>query len=519
MARLFANMVSERPTSTALVDERSALSWADLNRRVNRWIHVFRAHGLGTGDRVGFVMGNRNETFEALFACLHAGLVVVPISWRLTAVEIGYVLADSGSRGLIADPDYAEAAARAADSSGTLGMRLVTGDRPRHGLVPVAPLLDDAGDAEPDGQCSGDVLLYTSGTTGRPKGVVTGRFVAGAPLDRTMKLLDLLGAGLGIPDQGRVLLVAPWYHSGQLFFSMFPLLRGCTLVLRHGFDPVDTLATIDNERITMGHFVPTQFIRLLRVDEQARSRFRGASLERVWHGGGPCPIAVKQAMINWWGEVLVEYYAGTEAGIATLIDSATWLSRPGSVGRALAPNEIVIAGADGESLPPGVPGTVYLRQPPGRDFSYYNAPEKTAAAHLGPGVFTLGDIGHLDEDGFLYLTGRSLDTIVSGGVNIYATEIELVLQQHPAVRDVAVFGVPDAEFGEQVKAVIAMEQDAGVAPDGLGQVLDSYCRSVLAGYKVPRSYDIVDALPREPTGKLFRSRIRDAYWTTAGQGA
>ena len=358
-------------------------------------------------------------------------------------------------------------------------------------------------------------MLYTSGTTGAPKGVVNGLLRSGAALDRVRRLLAALGSAPGLPDRDAVLLVGPWYHSAQLFFSLFPLLRGARLVMRHRFDPKATLDLIDRERIATSHLVPTQFVRMLRLPEAERAAFQGTSLTRVWHGGGPCPPDVKRAMIEWWGPVLVEYYAATEAGIVTLVDSHEWLSRPGSVGRPLPTSEILVVDDNGEALPPGREGRVFIRRTPRAGFSYHNAPEKTRQAHLAPGTFTYGDLGYLDDDGYLFLTGRVGDTIISGGVNVYPAEVEAVLLTHPAVRDVAVFGVPDDEFGEQVKAVV--EVDAEVAADAaragaLAGDLDRHCRQRLAGFKVPRSYELTAALPRDPTGKLRTRTLRDRYW-------
>jgi long-chain acyl-CoA synthetase len=361
--------------------------------------------------------------------------------------------------------------------------------------------------------CSGSVLLYTSGTSGRPKGVVNPLLRLGAPIDRVAATAAAIGGALGIDAGGRALLVGPWYHSAQLFFSQFPLLLGSTLVMHRRFDPVRVLETIDRERITMSHLVPTQFIRLLRAAEPHRAAFGGDSLSRVWHGGSPCPPEVKQAMIDWWGPVFTEYYAATEAGIATLIDSPAWLRKRGSVGRALPPTEIVILDPAGTPLPAGEEGAVAIGRPPGRGFHYHEAPDKTAAAYVGADTFTVGDVGYLDEDGYLFLTARSVEIIVSGGVNIYPAEVESVLLGHPAVRDAVVFGVPDEEFGERVKALVEPEPGAHLDDE----VLDAYCRTRLAGFKVPRSYDFVDELPREPTGKIAKQALREPYWTHAGR--
>jgi long-chain acyl-CoA synthetase len=325
-----------------------------------------------------------------------------------------------------------------------------------------------------------------------------------------------LGAAFRLPTDGRGLLVGPWYHAAQVFFSLFPLLRGSSMVLRQRFDAAATLADLDREQITICHLVPTQFIRLLAVREGQAAREGTAAapehLRRVWHGGAACPVDVKARMIEWWGPILTEYYAATEAGIVTTIDSAEWLDRRGSVGRPVPRTGVLILGPDGAELPAGETGTVYVRRSSEVSFTYHNAPEKTAAAHRTSGTFTVGDLGRVDGDGYLYLTGRGDDTIISGGVNIYPAEIESVLAAHEAVADVVVFGVPDEEFGERVMAVVELAPGAGLAAEDAPEVLDAHCRASLAGYKRPRAYRMVDELPREPTGKLSRAALRAPHW-------
>ncbi|HEU4425843.1 MAG TPA: AMP-binding protein, partial [Pilimelia sp.] len=307
---------------------------------------------------------------------------------------------------------------------------------------------------------------------------------------------------------GRTLLVGPWYHSGQLFFSLFPLLRGSSLLVRRGFDAAELVELIDRERVTHTHLVPIHFIRLLRLPDAARAALRGDTLRVVWHGAAACPVDVKRAMIDWWGPAFTEYYAATEGGIATVIDSAQWLEHPGSVGRSQPPTEIVIVGPDGETLPPHTDGMIYLRRPPERGFKYHNAPEKTRTAYLDDRTFTYGDIGHLDADGYLYLTGRATDMVITGGVNVYPAEVESVLLSHPAVRDAAVFGVPDPEYGERVTAAVVVGPDAG---EDIAEVLDRHCRTQLAGFKVPRRYKLVADLPRDPSGKLRKHLLTDEH--------
>ncbi|WP_433241164.1 AMP-binding protein [Streptosporangium sp. CA-135522] len=509
MPTLLNDYISGDGAGTAIVDGHGAVSWSLLGERVNRWIDLLTSRGLGTGDRLACVLGNRRETFEVLLACLHTGITVVPVNWHLTEPEIAYILADSGSRALVVEEAYAPVAARAAARvTGSCTVLLAVGERDHDGFAAVEPLLASAGPGEPAQQCCGSTMLYTSGTTGAPKGVVNGLFVVGAPFSRVARLADYARVVLGVPARERLLLDGPWYHSAQLFFALLGLLQGCRLVIRGHFDPAATLEVIDREQITAVHLVPTQLVRLLRLDETARRAFSGASLRVVWHGGGPCPIDVKRKMIDWWGPVLTEYYGATEGGVVTLIDSGDWLRRPGSVGRAVPPGEVVVVGDDGTPLPPGESGRVFVRRRTAKSFHYHNAPDKTRSAHLAPDTFTYGELGHLDEDGFLFLTGRAQDLIVSGGVNVYPAEVEAVLLAHPAVRDVAVIGVPDDEFGERVVGII--EREAG-APDDLPALLDGHCRRSLAGFKTPRAYHLVDALPREPTGKLRKDALRESF--------
>jgi acyl-CoA synthetase (AMP-forming)/AMP-acid ligase II len=509
MPTLLNDYIAEDGAGIAVVDDSGPVSWTELGERVNRWIDLLTGRGLGTGDRLACVTGNRRESVELLLACLHSGITVVPVNWHLTEPEIAYILADSGSRALVVDPEYAPVAARAAATvAEECAVLLVTGEKDLDGFIAVEPLLTWADPAEPVAQTCGSTMLYTSGTTGAPKGVINGLFVVGAPFSRVGRLAEYARVVLGVPARERFLLDGPWYHSSQLFYSLLALLQGSRLVIRGHFDPAATLAVIDREQITATHLVPTQLIRLLRLDDATKRSFSGASLRRVWHGAGPCTIDVKRRMIEWWGPVLVEYYGATEGGAVTLIDSHDWLRHPGSVGRAVPPTEILIVDEDGAPLPAGVSGRVYVRRGKGKSFSYHNAPAKTRSAHLAPDTFTFGELGYLDDGGFLFLTGRAQDLIVSGGVNVYPAEVEAVLLTHPAVRDGAVIGVPDAEFGERVVAVV--EPGPG-APADLAALLDAHCRRSLAGFKVPRGYHLVDALPREATGKLRKDALRECF--------
>ncbi|MBX7266875.1 AMP-binding protein [Micromonospora sp. Llam7] len=506
MAVLLRDLVGDAG-EPALRDAAGASDWPGLDARVNRWIRLLRAQGLRVGDTMAVVCGNRRETIEALLAAIHTGVTVVPVNWHLTAPEIAYLLTDSESRLVLTEPAYAAVVGEAVRSAAVPARQLVTGERDVADAGAVEPLLAVLADDEPEGQVCGSTMLYTSGTTGVPKGVRNGLFRTGAPFGRVERLLAYAGHALAVPARGAVLLVGPWYHSAQLFFALLPLLRGSRLVLHERFEPQAFLAAVAEHRITACHLVPTQFVRLLRLDAADRARGELGSLRVVWHGGGPCPVEVKRQMIEWWGPVVIEYYAATEAGVVTLIGAEEWLRRPGSVGRAVPPNEIAILGPDGAALPPGQTGRVFVRRA-GQTFEYHNAPAETRDAHLRPGVFTYGETGFLDDAGYLYLTGRTRDLIVSGGVNIYPAEVQAVLLTHPAVRDVAVTGEPDDEYGERVVAVVELDPRR-LDPADATQVLDGFCRRSLAGFKVPRRWRFVAELPRDGTGKLRHDVLRE----------
>ncbi|WP_341720867.1 AMP-binding protein [Micromonospora sp. FIMYZ51] len=511
MAQYLTSIVAARPDDEAIVGPGGTRTWRGLDARVNRWVHLLRGLGLGRGDPVAMVIGNRVETFEAILACLHAGLVIVPVNWHLTPAEAAAIVADAGCAAVLAEPATAALAAEsvaALPEPARVRVRLVTGERDRSGLCAVEPLLAETRDTEPDDQLSGTIMMYTSGSTGQPRGVRNNLFVEGASPRRLARLLDYAASVLRVPGDGAsVLQVGPWYHSSQLYFALMPLLRGCRLLLHERFDAAAVLATLAAERVAACHLVPTQLIRLLGLPPEVRDTFRADRLNVVWHGGGPCPPQVKRAMIEWWGPILLEYYGATEGGVASLIDSTEWLARPGSVGRAAPYTELLVVDDDGRPVPAGVTGRVFLRRAAGRGFEYHRAPEATARAHLGPGTFTYGELGHLDEDGYLYLVGRAKDRIVSGGVNIYPAEIEAVLLRHPWVLDAAVIGVPDPEFAERPLALVEPHPTAE-AGDDLATVLEAHCRRHLAGFKVPRAYRVVSALPRDASGKLRKAELR-----------
>ncbi len=514
MAELTREFAETKGDATALVDDHGSTTWSEFDDRVNRLTHVFREAGLRPGETIAIVAGNRREWFETAMACAHAGLVYVPVNWHWVADEIAYVFADAAVRAVVTDDDHAGEVVKAlADKrSAAVSLTLVAGDRPEmlSGFTSYEDALSAASSDETTDALLGGPMFYTSGTTGRPKGV-RGALIGGH--DVPSEVLQLIASTFEsfLPKAGCSLLCGPVYHSAQWAFSFLPMVTGSSAVMQHKYDSAGVLDLIDRHAVTNLHLVPTQFKRLLDLPDGVRSAFDGSSLEAVWHGAAPCPPEVKRRMIEWWGPVIWEYYGSTEGAIISTISSQQWLERGGSVGRLLPSVEAIVVDDGGTRVAPGAEGTLYFRSLYGTDFEYHNDPEKTASAHLEPGVFTTGDVGYVDADGYLWLSDRKIDMIISGGVNIYPAEIEGVLAVHPAVADVAVIGVPNDDFGEEVKAVVQLAE--GHEPgEALSEELAAYCREHLAGYKAPRSVDYVERIPRTATGKIQKRHLRDPYW-------
>ncbi len=510
MAEALASIAARKADTPALVDERTTRTWREFDERVNRLIHGLRGLGLGADDHVAVLSANRVELFEVLGAVMHGGVVVVPLNWHWIADEIAYVLDDAEVRVLLTDPAHA-AIARAAAELAASDVSVVTIGDDRYEAWLAAQPAD-----EPAEQVLAGPMFYTSGTTGRPKGVRNMLTRAGMPASTWGLITQGAIENLGLPTDGVTLLCGPAYHSAQWAFAVFPLLAGGTLVTRDRFDAAEVLELIDRYHVTNLHLVPTQLVRLLRLPDDVRARFSGESLRIVHHGAAPCPPDVKRQMLAWWGPVLVEYYGGTEGAMLSTITAEEWLAHPTSVGKPWSSVEVLVVRDDGTECDLGEVGTLYVRNKLGTDFEYHGDPDKTAAAHRSPGVFTLGDVGYLDDEGYLHLSDRRIDMIISGGVNIYPAEIEGALAAHPAVHDVAVFGVPDDEYGEAVQGAVQLE-DGVAASDALAEELRDYCRAHLAGYKVPRSIDFEAELPRYPTGKLYKRLLRDRYWAGTGR--
>jgi long-chain acyl-CoA synthetase len=520
VATLTAKFAGERGGDVALIDADGETTWAQLDDRVDRLVNGLRGTGLAAGDTIAVVAGNRREWFEIALACAHGGWTYVPVNWHWVADELAYVFDDADVVAVIVDARYAGEVAVALGDERAAGVRGVVGletsgcelgaiaDHP--GFVAYEELIAAATPGEPADQRLGGPMFYTSGTTGRPKGV---RGALSGNVDLTPDIMQLIASGFSalVPVPGRTLLCGPIYHSAQWAFSFLPMIAGSSVVMQHKYDSAEVLDLVDRHGVTNVHLVPTQMKRLVDLPYDVRARFDVSSLVVVWHGAAPCPPVVKRRLIEWWGPKITEYYGSTEGSIISTITSAEWLERGGSVGKPLDTVEVFVVADGGERLGRNEEGTLYFRNRMGMDFTYHKDEDKTSAAHLEPGVFTTGDVGYLDGDGYLWLSDRRIDMIISGGVNIYPAEIEGVLAVHPEVADVAVIGVPDEEFGESVKAIVQVA-DGVTADDALAARLLAYCREHLAGYKTPRSVDFVDEIPRTATGKIQKKPLRDPYW-------
>jgi len=472
-----------------------------LNTACNQLARALRARGLAAGDAVALLAPNGPGFVEAHYACFRAGLRLTPINWHLVPDEVAYVAADCEAKALIADIRFADAARHAAEAAGAR-VRLAIG-----GAIPGFASYDRALAAESgadlDDPVQGFSMLYTSGTTGRPKGV----FRRAAPPDL---LAAIVASAAFDPVRDVALVTGPLYHAAPLRLNLhMQLTAGLGVVLMDKWTPEETLALVERHGITHTHMVPTMIHRLLALDPTVRSRHDISTLRWLLHGAAPSALAMKKRAIETFGPILWEYYAGTEGG-GTFVGSEDWLSRPGTVGRAVPGVRITVHDDGGREMPAGTAGRVYIHIRPEHQFTYFKDPDKTAGAFRGD-AFTMGDIGFLDADGYLFLSGRSAETIVSGGVNIYPAEIDAVLHQHPAVFDVCTVGAPDEEWGEQVVAVV--QPAAGLTGDAaLAEALAAFCRGRMAAFKIPRRIEFVDDLPRLETGKILRRQVRERFW-------
>jgi long-chain acyl-CoA synthetase len=484
----------------------AAMTYRKLDELSNRGAQLFRSLGLRPQDHIALLAENSLQFLAVLWAAQRSGLYYTAISTHLTAGEIAYIVGDCGAKILVSTEAMAAVASEAVAQL-SAGLRLYMSGRPAAGwqswddavaAMPTAPIADEVG---------GYAMLYSSGTTGRPKGVK--RPFLDEPIGSLMPIADLLCRRLSGLDENSVYLSpAPLYHAAPLLFTSVAAAVGATAIVMERFDAEEFLRLVERHRVTHTQLVPTMFVRLLKSPEEVRRRYDTSSLKAAVHAAAPCPVEIKRQMIDWWGPILLEYYAGTEGNGATICTSTDWLAHPGTVGRSLA-GALKIVDEEGEEVPTGEIGQVYFAG--GAPFSYHNDPVKTAAAYHPNGWSSLGDIGYVDAEGYLYLTDRKAYMIISGGVNIYPQEAENVLVTHPAVIDAAVFGVPNEEMGEEVKAVVQPVEIAAAGPD-LASELMAFCRSQLSHIKCPRSIDFAAELPRTPTGKLLKRVLREPYW-------
>ncbi len=505
----FWALAQEEPGYLALVGpDGTELTAGELLGRANQVARALRAAGMGKGDVVATVLPNGPEMLELYLAALQAGMYLVPINHHLVAPEIAYILSDSGAKVFVAHERFAEACREAADEAGIpTGGRLAVGTVP--GFSDYASVREAQPSGELDDRTTGDVMNYTSGTTGQPKGVHR-RLSGRSPEQDAFGLSGILFLFSVQPRDDNVHLVgSPLYHTAVLRFASASLHLGHTIVVMDKWLPEESLRMIERHRVTTSHMVPTQMHRLLALPGDVKGRYELSSLRHMIHAAAPCPVEVKRGMIDWWGPVIDEYYAASEGG-GTVVTTEQWLERPGTVGTPWPISEVAIFDEQGERISePGKIGTVYMAMQ-GADFDYHNDRAKTDKNRIGK-FFTVGDIGYLDEAGYLFLCDRKADMIISGGANIYPAEIESVLLTHPKVGDAAVFGIPNEDWGEEVKAVI--EPAEGVLPDDeLAEEILAFCAGRLARYKTPRSVDFTTEMPRDPSGKLYKRRLRDPYW-------
>lgn len=501
---LSRHFAKEKPDKIAVRDAFGARTFLQIHENANRIANALRANGLKSGDAIAILTSNRCEFVEVLLAALRSGLRLTPVNWHLSQTEADYIIDDCEAKALFVEARFLDQNWVSSSHSNRLCISIGQTDSGAHEYDRwlAGHSADDISDPE-----HGTLLMYTSGTTGKPKGV----------LRRGPDIME--------PQWGQTpvdyahetdvqLCCGPAYHASPLFFDIRrPLVSGAQIILLDKWESERVLKLIEEHRVTHMHMVPIMFQRLLALEQSVRDKYDLSSLKCVFHGAAPCPRDTKRAMIDWFGPVLFEYYSGSEGGPGIIISSEEWLAKPGSVGRIEDPELLIILDENGERLGPNQDGEIFNRVDQDNPFEYFKAPEKTAAQQKG-GYFTLGDIGRIDEDGYLFLTGRTAECIISGGVNIYPTEIDQVLAAHPDIADVCTIGIPNKEWGEEVRAVVELRAHAKESDD-LRQSILNFATEHLSKFKCPRSIDFIDELPRLPSGKIPRETVRAPYWENA----
>jgi long-chain acyl-CoA synthetase len=500
----------EHPDQPAIVMATSGetVTFGEYESRCNRAAHLLRAAGLKRGDHIAVLIENGPQLLEIEGAAERTGLYFTLINTYLAPDEVAYIITNSRARLLFTSPARRDVAVAAAAQCPDLERRLITGTGdPPEGWESYDAAVAGYPDTPVPGETLGTAMLYSSGTTGQPKGVLRGlpEISPSEPLPVMLFVRHMFGFREGMT----YLNPAPLYHSAPQASVSASLRLGATTVVMEHFDPEQWLRMVERYKVTHCQMVPVMFSRLLRLPEEVRARYDTSSLECIVHAAAPCPVHVKQAMIDWLGPIISEYYGATEANGFTFCDSAEWLAHPGTVGKTIL-GELMILDDEGNEVPTGADGTIWFRG--ATAFEYFGDPAKTAESRSTDGLTsTVGDVGHVDEEGYLYLTDRKTYMIISGGVNIYPQEAENLLSGHPAVLDVAVIGVPHEDLGEEVKAVVQLVDPDGAGPELAGELI-AYCRDRLTHFKCPKSVDFVSELPRSATGKLYKRLLRDEYW-------
>ncbi len=486
-----------------LAPSEARATYSELEARSNQVAWFLRSLGLRRGGAIAVCLENCLAFYEIYWAAIKTGLYMVPVSSRLTLDEVAYIIENAEAKALFVSPGLPHAAAIIRHSIARVST-IVVGDGGALAAIDYQRAIDTQPTSPVPDESPGIEMMYSSGTTGRPKGI---RLPLPDTWEAAAQRAQSAASSFGFSRDSIYLSTAPLYHTAPLRFTANVLCLGGTCVVMEKFDAEQSLALIQAHKVSHAQWVPTMFVRMLRLPEAARRGYDLRSLQCALHAAAPCPVHVKEQMIEWFGPIVTEYYGGSESIGSTRITAAEWLGKKGSVGRA---NQCILHIVDehGEEVPAGTVGTVYFE---GKSVEYYKDPEKTAGARLPNGWSTIGDIGYVDEDGYLFLTDRRSFVIVSGGVNIYPQEIEDVLSRHPAVADVAVFGVPNEEFGEEVKAIVQPESWSLATPQMHQELLD-FCRANLSSVKLPRTLEFEPALPRDANGKLYKKPLRDRYW-------